>query len=494
MLDTKQRHTVTTGDERVPIMPHSVIPLRARDSVIVRPRHRIYNPLRSVWNAAFTRRYPHTIIPCASLHDVQYALHYAQKHHLPVTVRAGGYSPAGYSTIEQGLVIDMRGFNRIVVNPLDRLASVGAGQTWATVDAATQLYGLATTGATVSSVGVAGFVQGGGIGYLTRRQGLGSDALIEATLVAADGRVHVAALDRGEEAKELLWGIRLGGGNFGVLTRLVFRLQPLPSVVTCTLVYPMDAAVQVLREVRERTENAPNDLTWTATFGGMCAEREPYPTTRARRLTLKLNVIYFGPPERAESVLAPFQAIAEPMMATSGPTRYTDLQRWRDASSPPGMNWTMRAHWLRTLEDEDVSLLVDAFSMSTRVSPLNQVMLTAVGGTLEQEPIGGSPFSFRHMARYVVEVLDGSQPDSSPTYAQAQRLWGQHVLSALEKRSVGEDMNYFSRDSTRIQSLYSEDAWRQMLTLKQSYDPENIFRSNANIPPFPQQELSQRVK
>src|SRR6059058_3284468 len=226
---------------------------------VVTPADDGYAEAARAWNGEFDGRRPAVVVRCAGAADVIAAVGFARSNDLPVAVRGGGHSIAGFSTIDDGIVIDLSEMNSVRVDPAARRAYVGGGAVWADVDPATQAHGLATTGGLVSSTGVAGFTLGGGIGWTMRKFGLAADNLAAADVVTADGRlVHASE----SENSDLLWGLRGGGGNFGIVTQFEFQLHPVgPTVYAGPIFYPAEAAHELLHTFRDWAAVAPEEIT-----------------------------------------------------------------------------------------------------------------------------------------------------------------------------------------------------------------------------------------
>ena len=314
-----------------------------------------YGDARRVWNGAYDRR-PALIAQCLDATDAGLAVLYARRSALPLAVRGGGHSLVGYGVCEGGVVIDLRHLAAVRVDPNARVATVGAGASWGQVDSATRPYGLGIPGGDTSTVGVAGLTLGGGLGWLSRTYGMSCDSLIGAELVTAESeRLHVD--DRSHP--DLMWALRGGGGNFGVVTELRFRLHPVPATVLAgVLTYPVAAAPEVLGEIAALTPGLPDCLSWAAAF-----------LVRDRPL-LALRLCYVGEPgERAYAALAPLRRV--PALSDSiAPIAYTDLQKLTDANAPSGYGYSSASEWLTRIP---VEAFVEACERSTSTMSLSLI-------------------------------------------------------------------------------------------------------------------------
>src|SRR4051812_26312985 len=280
-----------------------------------------YDEACTLFNAMIERR-PRLVVRCSSADDVAEALAYARVHDLPVAVRAGGHSVAGLSLVDDGLVIDVRGMRELAVDPVRRVARVGGGATWAQVDRATQEHGLATTGGRVSSTGVAGLTMGGGSGWLERKHGLACDNLLAAELVTADGeRVRASAT----ENTELLWALRGGGGNFGVVTALELTLHPLgPEVLAGLVVYPEALAAKLLHTFRDLMREAPDELSLAYAHLTIPVDPDFAPEWHGRA-AVAVAGMWAGDPVDGERVLAGIRGLGDPVADLFGTMPYADF-------------------------------------------------------------------------------------------------------------------------------------------------------------------------
>lgn len=338
-----------------PLDHHLVAQLRAalRGDVIA-PGDAAYDETRRVWNGMIDRR-PALICRARNAADVVAAVGFAREQGLAVSVRAGGHNVAGYAVGDGALMIDLSLMNAVRVDPERRRAQVGGGALWLDVDAACAPFGLATPGGLISATGVAGLTLSGGLGWLRGRHGLSCDNLVAADLVTADGRLlHCSD----EQHAELMWGLRGGGGNFGVVVDLEFRLHPIePELMFCGPAYPEERAGEVLARWRDFMADAPERLSGLAEFSTLPDDPSLPPQARGRRV-VSLAHVYDGPAAEGERMVAPLRAFGAPLADFSGRMPYRSLQTLYDAIFPKGRD---RCYWkstyLRALDEATLATI-----------------------------------------------------------------------------------------------------------------------------------------
>lgn len=436
-----------------------------------------YDDARRVFNAMYDRR-PQAIAQVASAQEVVAALHHARSNGLRVAVRAGGHSVAGYSTVDDGLVIDLRPIDHVDVDPVGRTARVGAGVDWGRLDAATQAYGLATTGGRMTTTGVAGFTLGSGSGWLERLHGLACDNLLSAQVVTADGRVLTASES---ENPDLFWGLRGGGGNFGIVTEFTFRLHPVgPTIVAGMLMYPRPQAPAVLRFFRDFMEQAPREVCGGAIL--MTAPPAPFvPAELHGQQVLTLLVGHFGPVDEGEAALRPLRELATAAVDLVAPRPYVELQAMTDPGNPPGRRNYWRSGALGALPDDAIDTFLACGDDVT--SPFSVQVLGRAGGAIADVPEDATAISGRtaqwqfHCYGSWEEPTDEPHVEWVRRTEQAMRPW---VVDGLA-------LNFFSSvDDDLVRRTFGAEKFARLVALKTAYDPENVFRLNQNIPPQPQ--------
>src|SRR5947199_1443967 len=310
-----------------------------------------YDAARRVWNGMIDK-YPAAIVRCADVVDVVTAVRFARDHHLLVAVRSGGHSVCGSSVCDGGIVIDLSRMKGIWVDPAKQTAWVQAGLLLREFVQATQAYGLATTTGTVGGTGLAGLTLGGGLGWLMGKYGLTIDNLLSVDLVTADGRVLRAS---GSEHPDLFWGVRGGGGNFGIVTAFEFQLHPVGQVLAGKVVYPMERAREVLRFYREYTCTAPDDLTAYASLM----------TTPGGLPVIAINLCYCGPLEAGERFVEPIRKFGAPLVDLIRPRSYLKLISLADTGAPAGRHYYEKASTLKRLSDEAIETIANSGSSCT---------------------------------------------------------------------------------------------------------------------------------
>ncbi len=321
---------------------------------VLQPGDAGYDAARAVWNARFDRR-PDLIIRCAQAADVQVAINFASQAGMTLAVKGNGHSYAGKSSSEGGLLIDLKLMNGVTIDAGARTARVGPGATWGEFDAAAQAHGLATSGGTVSTVGVAGVTLGGGEGWLARKHGLTIDNLIGAEVVTAAGDVVRASA---EENPDLFWALRGGGGNFGVVTSFEYALHDVgPDLLAGQVIYPGERAAELLRAYRDFSATAPAEAMGYAFFLRI-PPIPAFPEALHGTLVLDLVLCYVGPADEGEAALAPLRNLGNPIADTVAVVPYLALQQAFDAGVATGNRWYSRGHYLDTLTDAAIDALV----------------------------------------------------------------------------------------------------------------------------------------
>jgi FAD/FMN-containing dehydrogenase len=437
-----------------------------------RPGDAGFDDARRVFNAMIDRR-PALIACCVTTEDVMAALAHARRQDAPLAVRAGGHSVAGMSLIDDGLVIDVRRLTEITVDPAARVARAGAGMTWAEFDAATQAHGLAATGGRVSSTGIAGLTLGGGSGWLERSCGLACDALLAVELVTAAGELIRASAD---EHPDLFWALHGGGGNFGVVTALEYRLQPVgPMLYGGLAAYDPADGRRVARAFRDFHHDAP-DAAGLA-FGYVTAPPEEFvpPAWRGRRISAIVGC-WNGSIEDGERAVAPLLAVADPIVNLFGEIPYTQLQSMID--DPPGYrNW-----WTAEYLDELPDAAVDAFCDASELMPtgLSQSLLVPWGGAVARVGEGDTPMAKRD-APWVVHPFCVWEDAARDVEHMA---WGRATRAAFAPWSSGGVYLNFIGDEgeERIRAAFGP-SYERLAEVKRTYDPGNLFAGNQNVRP-----------
>jgi FAD/FMN-containing dehydrogenase len=417
---------------------------------------------------------PRYVARCASPYQVQVALAYAREQGLPIAVRAGGHSVAGHSLVEDGLVLDIRGMSGVHVDPERRVVRVGGGATWAQVDRATQAHGLATTGGRVSSTGVGGLTLGGGSGWLERKHGLACDNLIGAELVTADGRVVRVSEN---ENPELLWALRGGGGNFGVVTELELQLHPVgPEVLAGFTLYPADRGRELLRLYRDVMSDAPEGLSLAYAYL-TAPDEEDVPRELRGRPAVMIAGMYAGPIAEGEAAIKAVRE-ARPAADFFGPMPYADFQCMLD--DPPGYRNYWTAEHLPDLPEPAIDAIV-ARSERIPAGTASMLFIVGWGGAIARMGADHSPLSGRDTGFVVHPLFLWEDPADDAAMIEL----GRGYRHDLRDYASGEIYLNFVGDEgeRRVRAGYGERNHDRLARVKSDWDPGNVFRANQNVRP-----------
>src|SRR5215213_2861714 len=424
-----------------------------RESVrgeILTPADDAYAEAARVWNGAHADRRPALVVRCSGVADVIAAVGFARGNDLAIAVRGGGHSVAGFST------------------------SVGGGAVWADVDHETQAHGLATTGGLISTTGVAGFTLGGGIGWTMRKFGLACDNLSAADVVTADGRlVHASET----ENADLLWGLRGGGGNFGIVTRFELDLHPLgPMIYAGPIFYPADAARDLLLAFRDWAGGAPDEITGLVNL----TTAPPLPVIPEEWHGKKVAAFIAastGPVDEGETLVRAFREVAEPIADLLGPMPYGVIQTLIDPLWEKGIHAYFKATNLARLDDELIDRLCELHLAAP--GPQCEVHVHQMGGAVGRVADGATAFSERSMP-FVLNAVTGWRDEGARA---AHREWARAVIEAASDASTGRAYVYLPGDADAARTSYGGDTYERLVSLKDDYDPTNVFRLNQNIEP-----------
>jgi FAD/FMN-containing dehydrogenase len=418
------------------------------------------------FNALIDRR-PVVIVRCVGVEDIAVAFDFARAHELEVAVRGGGHNPAGHCVCEGGLVIDLSQMRKVQVDAEARTARAQGGATWLDFDSATQEYGLVTPGGVVVSTGVVGLSLGGGIGHLTAQYGLTCDHIIDAEIVTSGGKVIHANAD---ENPDLLWGLRGAGGNFGVVTRLEFRLHPLQQVIGGRLVYRGAGVRDALLRYRDVIQRSPRDLSCQVSLG---VDESLVPV-------LEIDPCYTGTDADPESLrmLRSAPGLIQDEVRT---LPFLDQQRVIDTAYGEKRHY-WKGHFVRELPDELLDELLKRISILGR--PPGGIMIESLHGAPKDEDAPPGAVGFRHAA-FNVSVLAVWQ---DPAVDAEQIAWAREGAAAIDPWSFsgGGYVNYMQADEPieRVRATFGNETFDRLQKLKQKYDPDNILHRNQNIPPF----------
>ena len=427
-----------------------------------------------VWNGEHDDRRPAIVVRCTGSADVIAAVGFARSNHLAIAVRGGGHSLAGFSTCDDGIVIDLSPMSGVRVDPVARRATVGGGAVWADVDHETQAHGLATTGGLVSTTGVAGFTLGGGIGWTMRKYGLACDNLVSADVVTADGRLVQASETQNAD---LLWGLRGGAGNFGIVTQFEFDLHPLgPMVYAGPIFYPAEVARDLLHAFREWAGLASDDVTGIVNL----TTAPPLPVIPEEWHGKKVAAFIAasaGPVDQGEALVRAFRGVAEPIADLLGPMPYSMIQTLIDPLWEKGIHAYFKATNLARLDDELIDRLCRMHLEAP--GPQCEIHVHQMGGAVGRVPEGATAFPERSMP-FVLNAVTGWH---DPLAGQEHREWARGVIAAASSASTGRAYVNFLGDAGAARAAYSAETYARLVALKDQYDPTNVFRLNQNVEP-----------
>jgi FAD/FMN-containing dehydrogenase len=425
-----------------------------------------YDEARRVWNGNVDRR-PALIVRCLGAADVQQAVNFARSFGLLVSVRGGGHSAPGYGTNEGGLVIDLSLMRGIRVDPDARTVQAQGGALWRDLDHETQAFGLATTGGTVSNTGIVGLTLGGGLGWLMGKHGLSIDNLVSADVVTADGQFRKASA---KDEPDLFWALRGGGGNFGVVTSLEYRLHPVTQVLGGMVIYPLDQARDVLRFYRDFTSTLPDEAE---AYAALLTAPQGMPVAA-------LILGYNGPIAEGEKVLAPARRFGKPVADVVGPMPYAARQRMLDEPNAiHGLQRYWRSAFTEQISDGLIDVMVEGASSFS--SPLSALLLFHMHGAATRVSPTATAFAPRRAQWDFDAIGQWAEGAESPTHI----AWVRALWSELEAHLKGSAyVNHLAADDRpeKVRASYG-DNYSRLRSLKATYDPKNLFRVNANIAP-----------
>jgi FAD/FMN-containing dehydrogenase len=434
-----------------------------------------YDEARALFNGMIDRR-PAVIARAASADDVVAAVNTARERGVPLSVYGGGHGVTGSAVCDDGVCIDMRGLDVVEVDPATRIARVGGGATWAVVDAATQEHGLAITGGRIGGTGVAGLVLGSGSGWLERKLGLTCDSLLSAEVVTADGRKVTASET---ENPDLFWGIRGGGGNFGVITSFEFQLHDVgPIVLGGMIMFPAPMAPAVVRAYRDLHDDAPDELGSGLAF--ITAPPEEFvPEPIRGHPIIGIVVCWTGDVEAGQRAIAPLVEMAPPGAAMVQPMPYVAVQSLLEGGNPKGRRNYWSADFLAELPDEAVDTLVE--HGTNPASPHGQVILIPGGGAIARVDDDAMAFGERQSpwnVHYLNMWEDPADDEKNIAYTRA-------IAAAMKPWTSGRAYLNFIGDEggDRVKAAFGPDRYARLQEIKRAWDPENLFRLNQNIPP-----------
>jgi len=428
---------------------------------VLRPTDPGYDEARSVWNAMVDRR-PRLIVQCASTADVSAAVRHAREHDMRIGVRCGGHSIVGLAVPDGGLMIDLRAMDAVRVDPAQRRATIEGGALLGRLDQAAQVHGLATTAGNVSHTGVGGLTLGGGMGWLARQHGLACDNVVSFEMITADGDiVHASAA----ENADLYWGLRGGGGNFGIVTRFEFQLHPVGTrALVAEYTFPIEDAADVLRAWRDLSVDAPRAATFTASVGS----------------ELTVGFVWVGDPEGGRRLLPAMRELGRPLEGRVEETSYLRLQTRDDTPQGHSLRRYWKGHYFTHLADDAIDAMVRRGTPDGEGDMLPAFTLQAYGGAIADVPDADSAFGHRDTRFEYVAAARWSRAAEDAARMGAARA----CAAALDQFATGAYVNTLTNEGRAgVRRAYRPDQLSRLTALKDQYDPDNAFRLNQNIRP-----------
>jgi FAD/FMN-containing dehydrogenase len=472
------QHRITTLSGEEAILPEDAVEslkVQIHGDVLL-PSDDDYDQARKIWNGMIDKR-PALIVRCTGPADVIDAVKFARTHNILVSVRGGGHNVAGKALVDDGMVIDLSKMRGIHVDPKSRTVRAQAGATLGDLDRETQVFGLSVPSGIVTTTGIAGLTLGGGFGYLARKYGLSIDNLISVDMVTAEGEFLTASKT---EHEDLFWGLRGGGGNFGIVTSFEYKLQSIgPIVLGGMLLHPMEDASEFLRFYRDFIADAPDELAVVPVL--RLAPPAPFlPEEVHGKPVVGVIVLYAGSIEKGEKLIAPLRQYGTPLVDGIGPKPFRVLQSLLDTSARPGLNYYVKSEFLPPLSDDVIDTLVEHASKIT--SPQSVVAGFHLGGAVSRIEEDATAYSHRDASYSLILNTAWTDPNESEKHIQ----WTREFWKALQPfSSGGAYVNFQSRDEgeDRVKATYGTTKFERLSKLKQKYDPLNFFRLNQNIRP-----------
>jgi FAD/FMN-containing dehydrogenase len=453
----------------------STLDLPGFDGQLIRPGDGQYDEARTVFNAMIDRR-PVLIARCATTDDVVATVNLARDRGITLSVYGGGHGVTGAAVVDGGICVDLRGMKGIEVDAGAQTVRAEGGVTWGEFDAATAEHGLAVTGGRVPSTGIAGLALGSGSGWLERKFGLACDNLISAEMVTADGRKVVVSES---ENPELFWGVRGGGGNFGIVTAFNFRLHPLPpAILGGLLIHPAAVARDVARFYRDFMLGAPDEVCGALAF--ITAPPAPFvPAEVQGHPVVGVVAAYAGPVDEGEKVLAPLRSFGPPAVDIIEPMPYTVLQQLIEPGNQKGMYNYWSADFYDTLPDDALDVLIE--HAARPASPMTQVIVMPGGGAIARVPEDAMAFGNRRSEWNIHYLGMWLDPADSGTNIE----WTKRISHAMKPYASGRVYLNFLGDEgpERIESGFGPEHFARLRALKKEWDPTNLFCHNQNIKP-----------
>ena len=439
---------------------------------LILPTDTAYDTARRVYNGTIDCR-PGMIVRPAGVADVITAVNFARSQHRDLAIRGGGHSVAGFGTCNGGVVIDFSARKGIRVDPAKRTVRAEAGCTWGDLDHATHAFGLATPGGVISTTGIAGLTLGGGFGHLSRRYGLSCDNLLSADIVTADGQFRTASAT---ENPDLFWALRGGGGNFGVVTSLEYKLHPVSTVIAGPIFYELDKAPALIRLFDDYMKRAPEELG--AFFAILIVPPgPPFPEHLHNRKVCGIMACHSGTQQQADQAVKPFLDFGQPLMAHVGPIPYPVVNSLFDPLLPPGMHHYWKGDYIKDLTEPVAQIHMQHGPQIPTVS--SAMHIYPVNGAVHR--VGRNETAYSYRDANFVHVIAAVFPAAAQI--PQGRQWVRDYWSALHPHSAGGSyVNFLMEDEgeDRVTASY-RDNYGRLQEIKKKYDPENLFHVNQNI-------------
>jgi FAD/FMN-containing dehydrogenase len=443
---------------------------------LIRAGDPAYERARQIWNGMIDRR-PALIARCVGAEDALGGINFAREHELPLAVRGGGHGVAGHALCDGGLVIDLSEMNRVDVDAEGRTARAQGGCTLGDLDRATQRHGLATPLGVVTETGIAGLTLSGGMGHLRRKHGLSCDNVVSAEVITADGSRLTASQD---ENADLFWAIRGGGGNFGVVTSFEYRLHPVgPEVFVCFVLYPGAHATEVLRSCERYLGDASEDASPLGVLGRV-PEAEEFPPESHGEPYVALLALHPGDPIEGERILGPLREIADPIADLSGIMPYSDAQAILDEDYPDGWRYYWKSINVTELSDAVIDRLTEHAAAAP--SPDSTLDVWYLGGAIAR--VGEQETAFANRSEPYLVGIEGNW--EAPSESDQNVAWVRDVFADMQAFSEGgvylNFPGFLEEGEGLLRGGYGPN-YDRLVEVKTTYDPKNLFRLNANIPP-----------
>ena len=443
------------------------------EGTVIAPKHPAYEEARQVWNGMIDR-YPALIVEVETAEDVAACIRFARQHDLVLSVRGGGHNVAGFATNDGGIVVDLKRLNKVVVDPAVKAVQAGGGVTIGELDAATQQYGLAVPMGVVSATGIAGLTLSGGAGWMRNKHGLSCDNLIGAEMVTADGLIIQVSETVN---RDLLWGLRGGGGNFGIVTRFDFRAYPLgPQVYVNAIFYDGARLQEALHFFREQVSQLPEEVSLLAALGKF-PPADAFPADLHGKPFALFIGVYIGDAEEGKAVAQSLYKFGEPLLDFSGIMTWQEVQQFFDEDYPDGARYYWKSQNISGLSDAAIEVIADGFA---RMPPGESTIdIWHMGGQASRF----SPDYAAYAARDVEYIFNVEANWHDPAYDDANVNWVRDYLEAIRPFAKGgRYLNFpgFNEEADMMKHAFGAQ-YKRLVALKQKWDPTNLFRMNTNI-------------